>query len=318
MTLNVSFRRVRVFAALCLVLAAAATLTGCPAFRIYAVTVTRNVVYGVGNVSDGTQPAVYRDQNLLLDVYAPVGSTDTAKAALILVHGGGFTEGSKAHPRMVEYANFFAQRGYVCFAMDYRLRDDFPPPPPDWENMPVIAAAHAAVVDTKAAIRFVRAHAADYGIDPEKIALLGESAGAIAGVTAAVTDPGEFETDGPGFPLPESNNPGVPAAVQAYVHFWGNADHVLGEINGDDPPIFIIHGTDDDILFTPFSAAQRLHALVELWNLPHEFYAAEGFGHGAWDYHLRGKNLKTLMLEFLNEQLLGIEKTGETPTPLAT
>jgi dienelactone hydrolase len=288
---------------------ALSALAGCPGplSPDYDVAVTRDVVYGVGNVSDGAEPRVWTQKDLLMDVYAPDGLEVSGKPALLLVHGGSFQEGSKEKEEIVSFANFFAQRGFVAFAMNYRLDGDYPPAPDTWDAASLTAAAHAAMVDVKACIRHIRANATAYGIDPDKIALLGESAGAIAGVVAAITSDDYYETDNDSFPVPPQNSPGVSGRVQAYMHFWGNADIVLLHLDRGDPPIMIVHGTDDDNFFTPFSAAERLHGLLELFNMPHAFYAANGFEHGAWGYRLRGDNLKDLTLDFLAEHLLGLE-----------
>ncbi len=299
--------RVAVFAAILFV------ATGCPPPAEYGVLLTENVVYGIGNVSSSVSSEDWQEMDLLLDVYEPDGKADALKPALLLVHGGSFVEGSKQADEMVEYARFFARRGYVCFSMDYRLQSDYPPASSFWDFASLTSAVHAAMVDVKAAVRFIRANADFYGVDPDKIALLGESAGAIAGVATAVTPSDDFSSDGDDFPIPAENNPGVSARVQAYVHFWGNPVHVLLEVTPSDPPTMIVHGDDDDEIFTPFAMAEVFHGALELWNIPHEFYEADGFGHGAWDYRLRGKNLKTLTLEFLNEQLLGITKAEEMP-----
>ncbi|NIA13273.1 MAG: carboxylesterase family protein [Nitrospiraceae bacterium] len=284
-------------------LAGVSCLTGCPDIpAAFDLKITTDVVYAVGNVSDGTEPVVWETKDLLLDVYEPVEKS-AARPALLLVHGGSFTEGGKEKEEIVEFARYFAQRGYVSFAMSYRLDGDHPPAPGGLGDLPLIPAIHAAIVDVKAAARFIRANADAYGVDPDRIALLGESAGAIAAVPTAITNADAYSTDDAELPLPESNNPGVSPRVQAYIHLWGNADHVLLELDRSDPPIMIVHGNEDDRFGTWFATSERLHGLLEFYGMPHEFYEAKGFGHGAWDYRLRGKDLKRLVLDFLTEYM---------------
>jgi len=277
---------------------------GCPIERpsTGTFTVMRNVPYAQGYVSDTSKTDGFVLRDLVLDAYIPDDTTSPVPA-IILMHGGGFVEGSKDDERIIEFAAFFAARGYAAFAMNYRLVQDDPPAPAYWESTALSSAIHAAIVDAKAAIRFVRANAGIYGVDPDRIAFLGESAGAIAGVTAAVTESSAYSNDGADFPMPAFNNPTESSSLQAYVHFWGSADHVLLNIRGDDPPTMIVHGTDDDTPLAAFGASERLHAALEIWGIPHEFYQAEGFGHGAWNFSLRGLGLKSLTLEFLNEHL---------------
>lgn len=277
---------------------------GCPVEVVGTGTFTtmQDIPYAQGYVADPLLVDGYVLRELMLDAYIP-DDQDSLVPGVILMHGGGFIEGSKNDERIVEYGEFLAARGYASFAINYRLVQDDPPAPAYWESTAFSSAAHAAMVDAKAAIRFVRANAAAYGVDPNRIAFLGESAGAIAGVTAAVTESNEFASDGADFPIPAFNNPAVSSELQAYVHFWGSADHVLLKIGANDPPTMIVHGTDDDTPLATFAASERLHAALELWGIPHEFYEADGFGHGAWNYVLRGLGLKSLTINFLNEHL---------------
>lgn len=297
-------QKIRIVLVCMAALAGVSCLTGCPEDipATFDLKTTKDVVYAVGNVSDGTNPVVWTTKDLLLDVYEPV-EKNGGRPAILLVHGGSFTEGSKEKEEIVEFAKYFAGRGYVSFAMNYRLDGDHPPAPGDLGGLPLIPAIHATIVDVKAATRFIRANADTYGVDPDKIALLGESAGAIAAVPTAVTNAGAYSTDGSEFPLPESNNPGVSPRVQTYIHLWGNADHVLLDVSLSDPPIMIVHGDDDNRFGTWFATSERLAFLLDLYGMPYEFYKAKGFGHGAWDYREDGKSLKRLCLGFLMEHL---------------
>lgn len=99
--------------------------------------------------------------NQRLDVLLPeVGSEPFP--ALIYVHGGGFAFGDKRDEHLAPYLAALA-RGWAVVSVEYRLSGEviFP----------------AAVLDVRSAVRFVRAHAAEYGIDPEKLASIGGSAG---------------------------------------------------------------------------------------------------------------------------------------------
>ncbi len=279
-------------------------VSGCPEVvpSVYDVEVTKDVAYGKGYVSSDAGPDEWELKTLLLDVYEPVDA-EGPRPAIVLVHGGSFSEGSKEKVQIVEYANFFAGQGYVAFAINYRLTGDQPPAPPGWGVFNLVAAAHAAMVDVNAALRFVHAHANTYAVNPDRIALLGESAGAIAGVSAAVANSDDFLDDGPEFPVPDENNADAGSGVYAYVHLWGSADHVLTQIDAQDPPVMIVHGTDDDEFFTSFGSSERFAAVLELFDVPYVFYEAEGYGHGAWDYTNRRQGIPQLALIFLDEHL---------------
>lgn len=279
------------------------TVSGCPEVvePLFDVAVTKDQTYGVGYVATDS-PGTWTTKPLLLDVYEPVDA-EGLRPAVVLVHGGSFSEGSKEKTQIVEYANFFAGQGYVAFAINYRLTGDNPPAPDGWAVVNLVAAAHAAMVDVKAALRFVHANAGAYNIDPERIALLGESAGAIAGVSAAMADPDDYALDRDDLPIPETNHPDARSDVAAYVHLWGSADHVLLEVDASDPPVMIVHGTKDDEFFASFSASERFDAVLGFVGVPHVFYEAENFGHGAWDFVFERKRIPQLALNFLGQYL---------------
>jgi acetyl esterase/lipase len=141
---------------------------------------------------------------LLGDLYAPKGA-DKAPV-LVAVHGGGWQVGNRKF-----YSNwgpYLARNGYAVFAIEYRLMK------------PNVKTYPGAVYDTKAAVQYVRAKAGELGIDPERIGLVGDSAGAhlSALVALAGEDPAfssEYRSD------PQAT---VSAKVKAVVGFYGVYD----------------------------------------------------------------------------------------------
>lgn len=109
-------------------------------------------------------------KDLKADVYFPKNVLKK-KPALLLVFGGGWMSGSKENVRPL--AQYFANNGYVAVTANYRLSTD--------------AVYPAAVLDLKAAVRWMRQHAHRYGIDSNKIAILGNSAGAQLATLVGVT-----------------------------------------------------------------------------------------------------------------------------------
>jgi len=101
-------------------------------------------------------------RELRLDIFYPAQKSENGYPGLLMIHGGGWSSGSKAH--QVPMAQRLAKRGYVAAAVEYRLSPE--------------AQYPAAVHDLKAALRWMRAHAADFGLDTAKVAALGCSAGA--------------------------------------------------------------------------------------------------------------------------------------------
>ncbi|MBK8967627.1 MAG: alpha/beta hydrolase [Lewinellaceae bacterium] len=101
-------------------------------------------------------------RTLQLDLFYPAKRKKKKYPGVLLIHGGGWSSGSKAH--QVPMAQQLAGKGYIAAAVEYRLSPE--------------AQYPAAVYDLKEAVRWMRAHAAEFGLDTAKIAVLGCSAGA--------------------------------------------------------------------------------------------------------------------------------------------
>ena len=114
------------------------------------------------------------------DLYLPKG---LAKAPiLIAVHGGGWQAGSRVFYR--HWGPYLAKHGFGVFAISYRF------------SKPGVKSYPEAVYDVKAAIQFTRANAAQLSIDPERIGLIGDSAGAhLASLVALAGDDPQFSTE---------------------------------------------------------------------------------------------------------------------------
>lgn len=139
------------------------------------------------------------EQELKMDVYRPKAGGDKLPAC-VLVHGGGWVEGDKE--RFSPLAIGLAQRGYVVANIEYRLGP--------------VAKYPAAVQDCNLAVRYVRAEAARFGIDPARIGAWGGSAGGhLVGLLAAAPTEAKFIT---------GENRDVSAKVQATVVMAGPMD----------------------------------------------------------------------------------------------
>jgi acetyl esterase/lipase len=121
----------------------------------------------------------------------------------------------------------------------------------------------------------VRANHAAFGIDPERIATLGGSAGAMCAFSAVVAND-------------------VPA-VQAGVLLWGTDERLHDRITAHTPPIAIIVGTEDDF----FERTQVLRDICEAKQVPHIFRPLEGAGHGPWQNLEAIESVKRWSYEFL-------------------
>jgi len=250
---------------------------------------------------------------LNMDIVRPEPMPDESLPAVVMVHGGNFTGGSKDDDDLVNLAAKLSQAGFVCFLIDYRLAPEPPPAPEDIEipesilalELPelqltlLLAAAHAASVDTRAAIRHVRANAEAYGVNPDRIAVLGESAGAFAALAAGYAPAEDFSADD-GFPVSEFNAPDTSAEVDSVVSLWGNGDHVLDAINPESPALLLVHGTEDEEPGTPFEGSERLRDAAEAQGVPVVFVPVPRADHGAWTFRIDGENLADKVIAFLD------------------
>jgi len=243
------------------------------------VTIEEGVVFGTGG-----------GRELKADVFVPPGDVKNAPAVL-LVHGGAWREGDRTQLR--GYGILLGRRGYVCVASEYRLVGE--------------SAWPAQIHDVKAALRWMRANATQLGIDPAKIAIEGNSAGAHLALLAAGTpDRPEFEGEG--------GHAGVSTAVAAAIGvyaptlFWHEeaarggvpilalhdqpsaelaaAASPLTYVTPEFPPTLLIHGTGDTTV--PPLASVRMYEELVSANVPvelhmyaeqpHAFDAAPEFG----------------------------------------
>jgi acetyl esterase/lipase len=227
-------------------------------------------------------------QRSMLDIVRPKASSNEKRPAVLLVHGGGFRRGNRQSQLPV--AIKLAERGYVAAAVSYRLspRHQFPAP----------------VEDVKAAVRYLRANAARFGIDPDRIGAMGGSAGGhlvlFLGLTPNVA---EFEGSGP--------NREYSSRVSCVVNYYGPTDftqsyaksvdaaEVLPLFLGGDlksnrlahmrssplnwvtpqaAPVLSIHGTEDTFVAYEHSVwiTERLLAA----GVPAELETIPGAGHG--------------------------------------
>ena len=256
---------------------------------------------------------------LLLDLHIPDGAGPFPAA--ILIHGGGFDEGSRAtnvQPLFEPLSN----AGFAWFSIDYRLAP----------------AAHfpEAIADVNSAIRWVKAHSAEYHLDLRKISIIGESAGGYlvnyAGThetpeisVAAVVDfygPVDYgklalqRRDHPeAFNMTTINRH---AANGGGIHFFGveqldpagmaklRTVSPIAGVHKGMPPFLCIHGTKDDQVSYDQSIAmcEAMHQV----NAGCELIAIEGGGHGMGGWRAPGmQHWKPEMIAWLQKNLSAAE-----------
>ena len=206
---------------------------------------------------------------LAADVSRPAGSSGRAPALLFLPGGGWAT--ANHEPLKERYGVPMAERGYVCVTATYRIMEQ--------------AIWPAAIRDVKAMLRWMRANADYLGIDPDRIALGGKSAGGHLSLLAAATNGSpEFDGDGPnaGFSSRISAVIGV-APASDIREFWRReplipytandssdaaftAANPMERVTSDFPPTLLAHGTKDDRV--SHQMTMRLFAALEEAGVP--------------------------------------------------
>jgi len=257
---------------------------------------------------------------LKLDMAKPLGGKATYPT-LIFFHGGGWQQGDKSH--MHRWLKKFASSGYVTVSVEYRFAPAF-----KWPSQ---------VEDAKTAVRFLRAHAQQFNIDPNRIGVMGESAGGYLALMLGFTGPADgLEGEG-GYQSFSSSvqavvsfysatdftgrswqlTPALEAEIQRYYNkslpeviadFTGtnnNEDPILKKISvlpyvdKNDPPVLMFHGDSDP--YSPVERAQKFEQVLARTNVSHELIIVKGGGHG-WTGELEEETSRE-MSEFFDRIL---------------
>lgn len=288
----------------------------------YSHEVERDLVYGKGTMmTSGVGGRIALDTvDLLLDAYIPSTPDGEKRAAVVLLHGGAFTSGSK--DEMQSTAEYLSSLGFAAFSIDYRLLNPPSTIPNAFldeeqkarvlsvilkqmlgqgitlEEMLVVQSVGvaAAAIDARAAVRWIRANAETYGVDPECVYLWGYSAGAIGALFAGTSAPDAALADDPSWPV--SNSPGYSSDAGAVVSASGA---MYGEetemVDARDPPLLLWHGMDDATV--PFEHARSLKEQCDVVGIHCETHFFEGVGHDSFTQTVDGKDLNTIGFEFI-------------------
>lgn len=262
--------------------------------------------------------ATVAERDLLLDLYLPP-ATDQKIPVVVWIHGGGWRQGDKGNAGP---ARPMVGRGYAVVDVAYRLSGE--------------ARHPAQIQDCKAAVRWIRAHADEYGFDPDRIGAWGSSAGghlaALLGTSGGVD---AFETE---------SHPNFSSRVQAVVDWFGPTDLLLmnthavagatmdhdapgspeslllggplqdqaqraaarqvspiTHVSPDDPPILIQHGDRD--LLVSHKQSEIFHTALKKAGVDSTLEIIKGGGHGFGGGDIPRDQITATAMAFLDKHL---------------
>jgi acetyl esterase/lipase len=251
------------------------------------------------------------------DIYTPSGAHSDPMPAVLIIHGGGWKTGDKADHRGISISTDLAGQGYVVMAINYLLA----PSDDAAKSSEAKGAFPQNVYDCKTAIRYMRAHAKELGIDPNRIGILGESAGGhLVVLLGATGHSGDMNKNG--LYLDQSNDVacvidmyGIPNLEDPTIHhirgpFKGATDaettanveraNPWRYIDKSMPPTLILHGTADTTV--PIEQSISLDAKLTQLGVPHEFVKVPE-GHHSFDLHPQQMDVRPVVFAFLKKYL---------------
>ena len=226
------------------------------------------------------------DRKEKFDLYLPDGPDRSDRPAVVFIHGGGFTGGDKAEYRSASVSADLARAGYVVVSCNYVLG------PKTKEGV-----WPQNIADCREAVRWVRGHAKELGVNPDRIAVAGGSAGGYLALMVGLSD----DKTGPGGD-PKAT---VSAKVAAVIDLYGVVNfskHGKGDVPGAsaaeqaaylpenqcdraDPPVLILHGTADTTV--DIRQSRDMAAALAKAKVAHELIVVEGAPH-TFDLHPKG------------------------------
>jgi acetyl esterase len=302
----------RIAPKLALLTAFSLSIVSASAFAAETRTPTKDgLVYGT---ADG--------QPLTMDYYAPKGKG--VHPIVIIIHGGGYHGGDAKSGSEAYVADFLAPAGYAVFSVNYRLAPKYPYP--------------YMVLDVQRAVRYIRYHAKEYDADPNKIALVGGSAGGfLSNMVGLLNADGDANATDP--------VDRVSARAQAVVSLYAQSSFEFVPLNADvhrlldpliaqkgekeaireaspityvsksDPPFLEILGDQDE--YIPFSEATNLQTALQAVGVRCDIIRIPGGKHGTggWNKLPGVPDWEREMTEWLNARLHHNGPIGEGIRP---
>jgi pectinesterase len=236
-----------------------------PAPATDAVHVTRDIVY-----------AQYGERAVQLDLYLPAAKSGKPRPCIVVIHGGGWRTGNKE--RFSRFATRLTEEGFAAACIGYRLLPE--------------ATIAQCVEDCKAAVRWVRAHAAEHNIDPDRIGAIGGSAGGhLTAMLATSHAVKELEGDGGNAGVSSRIQAAVGMATPAEMSRFGQRTNLseekaklispLAHVDKDSAPILLIHSNADGTV--PYEQSVRLEKKYQEAGVRAELIEIDGASHAFWN-----------------------------------
>lgn len=255
-------------------------------------------------------------RTLKLHLYLPDRSSDDVPV-VVLIYGGAWM--ARNQSMLTPSATWLARNGFAAAVIDHRLSSE--------------AVFPAQINDCKAAVRWLRANRAEYGLDAEQIGAWGSSSGGhLASLLGVAGDVAALEGD--------AGNPDQTSRVQAVVNFFGPTDFLQMQVHAlpgsrldhdsanspesrliggpiqenrekvrlanpityvtpDGPPFLIVHGEQYPLV--PWHQSELLFESLKEAQVEVSFYKIAGAGHGGPDF--RSEPMRAAVLAFLNKHL---------------
>lgn len=208
--------------------------------------------------------------------YPPAYDASLSYPAMVFFFGGGWNGGTTE--QFAPHAGYFASRGMICFRADYRVKNRQGTSP------------FASLKDAKSVLRYIRAHAKELGVDPDKVVASGGSAGGhLAVATAVIEGFNELGEDLSVSCIPNAlvlfnpvfdNGPGgygYERVGEAYKEF-----SPLHNLKEGMPPAVVFLGTEDRLI--PVETARYFQTVMEKVGSKCELFLYEGEGHGFFNF----------------------------------
>jgi acetyl esterase/lipase len=260
------------------------------------------------SIQQDVEYAMQGTERLLLDIYQPTAAATKPRPAVVMIHGGSFTTLDKSTMRPM--GNFLARSGFVAVSVNYRLLDG------SKNRWP------AQLDDVQRAVRWLRANAAKYNLDPNHIGAFGHSVGGQLAALLGMEDTRDdsdaafakyssrvqavVDVSGPSDLLTNRDADGDAALTLLFggdftklPDAWRSASPVF-HVEKSNAPFLIVHGTSDPQV--PIAQAQELYDKLQQTGVPVTFIKLDD-GHTFRDPESRHR-LALETLTFFNHYLM--------------